>query len=243
MAAALSVPPRCAVAADDVLASGESAAVVVDTRGGFRIAKESAQLAFSPSYSLASAAGLRVVLRKVERPDTAYAVTSVVDTCEADESGVFAAAPDGDRRYVRFIHSACDALGAAAGEVLTADVSFAHSGEASSGALVDARANSLQLAMETGKAISVAYDTDWTENASSLEIAVVRLSGEGGEAVAEKKAFSANAAASGLARIRNPGFGRWRLACSLLGDGGSELLRYETADFSGRGGGFALVIR
>lgn len=184
---ALSVAAGTVAAADDdFVATATSDPVPVETvSGGARTARGIADVAYAPRYSYADIPeGAGVVLKKVERPDTSYAVTSVVETCASGADGNFRMElTQGEGRYVRLLHELRSADGELLGETLAGDVVFAYTGKCSTAVFVDTRPDSFQLAAEKGGSLPLAYDSAWCTNGvpAAVEIGRVQNRYSGGE--------------------------------------------------------------
>ena len=141
----------------------------MDTRSGAaRAVKDSAQLALDPGF--VGSSGASVTLKRVIRPDTPYAVTSVVETVSASGS---ATVTKGDCPYVRYLHGTRDASGSVVG-TLVADLSFVAAEASVASVCLDARANSLALATEAGGAWPFAYDSTWCTNGAAARVEIAR---------------------------------------------------------------------
>lgn len=143
---------------------------------GARIARESAFVAYSPSYSVFfPPEGASIVVRKVERPDTEYATTSVVQTCTANADGTLLLDLEGSEgQYIRLLHELRDASGKVIGDVLKGDIAVVYTGKFSTASTVDSRTNSFQLAAEKGGVLALTYDSSWCDD-EPAEVEISRV--------------------------------------------------------------------
>ena len=202
-----------------------SSPTMIDTRlGTTRIAKPSAKVQYAARYVDENAADTAyVVVSKVVDADTAYAVTSVVSRCEAgaEDEIAFNLQSDDSRRF-RLIHAAYDAEGGELGEALVADMAVGYPGASSSSdALIDTRANSLQLVAEAGEPVTLQYSTAWATGGVPVQVKITSVLDRyrKGSLVtsATNTLMTANAPATGglLHPIANGG-GTMTLLCSFL---------------------------
>lgn len=141
----------------------------MDTRSGAaRAVSGSVRLALDPAY--AGPSGATVVLRRVVRPDTPRAATNEVSTATAAGA---ATVEKGDAPYVRYIHETRDASGAVVG-TLAADLAFSAADAAVSGVRLDARTNSLALAVAEGGERAFVYDSTWCTNGAAARLEISR---------------------------------------------------------------------
>ena len=226
-----------------VMSAGGS--ISVDVRDGDRRALSPKSVCYSPAWSDIEQDGAYVVLYKVTGVDTASPTTNEVARFSSDNDGEGAysiVVGDEDKRCFRLIHRVYSSTGDEIGTPLVRDVAFGfESGEGES-AVVDCRTNSLQLALNSGVGVKLAYDTDWATNAASVKISSVVLSEKGGSPVATNDFFAASADACGETGFGGAGRGWMRLLCRIANGSGDAILEYETDDFK-RSGGFCLIVR
>ena len=154
---------------EDAAVTAWSSPFCVDTRSGAaRAVKDSAQLALDPVF--AGSSGASAILKQIVRPDTPYAVTSVVETVTAAGS---ATVTKGDYPYVRYLHETRDASGSVVG-TLAADLAFTVADAAVSSVCLDARTNSLAEAVAAGGAWPFAYDSTWCTNGAAARVEIAR---------------------------------------------------------------------
>jgi hypothetical protein len=215
----------CAMMTVSAVAFAEEGFVAVATSSVFRVetssvgamtAGSAAKVAFSPRYQTSTpASGSYVVLKKVDRPDTSYATTSVVYTCAADQEGAYelkSASLSGDG-YVRLLHELYGSNGKLVGEALAGDIAFAVAEADSTAGTVDSRPDSFQLAAESGEDISLVYDSSWCTNGvpASVKISRVRNRFRGGELY--------SSVTSQVVSASSPVAGEWRGSVSSVGGG------------------------
>lgn len=222
--------------AESVVATADEA-IAVDVRADVCRAVGTADVGYSPSWGGVTNAGAYVVLQKVVGGET-----STVATFAADAESSYSYTPSaGDGSFVRFIHRVYSSGGEEIGEPLERDVVFGYRSAEGSAFVADSRANSLQLAVKGRAPVNLAYSTAWADNAASVAISAIQLSGEGGVAMATNSVFTAEADAEGDTPLRGVGLGWWRLLCQLKDEQGDTLLEYLTDDFK-MPGGFILSI-
>jgi len=206
-----------------------SAPFAVDSRADVRRSVGSAAVGYAPVWSTGSSvSGANVVLARVDRPDTAFAVTTTVATCAADASGVLTVAPSGATDYCRLLHRV-ELNGTPVGEVLACDMAFGVTSAPGTAFAADSRPGSLQLiACERGTARLV-YDTAWTNGVTRLSVAVI-------DGVATNELLSVDAAAAGTYdyRMNDPGWKRFLL--TFCGDGATVVGRWLSEPFRVSGG-------
>lgn len=131
-----------------------------------------ADIGYNPNWACrTNVYGGRVVLRKVEHPDTSYAVTSVVNECAVDASGDYALSlpEDVGERNVRLLHTT-EIDGKAFGETLVADVGFGKRSSASSAFFAATAPDALQRIADAKGVAPLAYSTDWTNGVTKVKI-------------------------------------------------------------------------
>ena len=224
----LSVFALSAAAALSAKADGEMVAtadpIPVDMRTGVVLGVVgTANLRYSPYWS-AENASIRI-------ETVAGAVTNLVKAGSLDEEGVFTwTQPDADvPAYKLLLWTIQD--GVAVGEPLTALVSFASRSLETAVAAVDTRADSLRLVAEAGGKVNLAYSTAWAEDASSVAISAIKLSGRGGEETATNAIFAAVADAEGAVSMSGVEPGYWKLRYLATDADGAALLEYVTGEF------------
>ena len=207
-------------------------AIAVDVRAPACRAVGQIDIGYSPKWGGVTNAGAYVVLSKV-----VGGTTNTVATFAADAESSYSYTPDPeDPRFVQFIHRVFTSGGEEIGEPLVGDVMFGYRSAAGGAFIADSRTNSLQLAVNERRPVSLAYSTAWGPNATAVTISSVKLTGQGGTAVATNTMFTAVADAEGDTIMRGAGRGWWRLLYRSTDGVGSTLLEYLTDEFKVPGG-------
>ena len=225
-AAAVAMP--CAALGEDAVVGTAASPVAVDVRTDRVVgAVGTAAVRYSPLWTTN---GASVSLEAVSG-----GVTNVLlsGTDDAEGTYILSQPTGGDPMCRLQLRTFLD--GRTVGEVLSATVSFGVRSGAGTASVADTRTDALQQAADAG-AVRLSYDTAWATNAAAVTLKAVRLSGQGGAAVATNGIFSAVAAASGSAVMRGVGKGWWRLLCHVTDASGDVLLEYSTAEFCRKGG-------
>lgn len=219
-----------AFADENFVAVATSSVFRVETSSaGAMTAGSAAEVAFAPRYQAsAPASGSYVVLKRVDRPDTAYATTSVVYTCAADQEGAYELKSDSlpGGGYVRLLHELYGSDGKLAGNPLAGDIAFALAEADSAAGTVDSRPDSFQLAAERGTDISLVYDSSWCTNGTpaGLKISRVRDRFRRGELY--------SSVTSQVVEADSPAAGEW---CGPVSSTGGGTFTYTLDFLSGSG--------
>lgn len=231
-----------AASADDgIVAIATSSVFRVETSlAGSMTAGSNAAIAFAPRYQTSAPdEGSYVVLKRVDRPDTAYATTSVVYTCASGQEGDFEIGSGSSQGgYVRFLHELHTSDGLLAGDVLAGDVAFPMAEASSSAVIVDSRPGAFQSVAESGAEISLAYDSSWCTNGSPAYVEICRVKDRfrGGEL--------RSSITSHVVKAASPSAGGWSGQESFAGGGTfTYMLNFLTESGARIGEGFSARCR
>ena len=185
---------------------------------------------YAPEWSLGHTnAVARVVISKVEHPDTFMAVTNVVATGEPGAGGTVNILPEssGLASY-RLIHRV-EIGGEPVGETLVSDVAIGVESSLSATTFADSRTNSLQCVADAGKVAPLTYSTEWVTNGTPAQVVLTKVCDRYRRGALQSSVttelFRASAPADGVfSFLPNPEMGgTFSLHCAFLDFSGNPL--------------------
>jgi hypothetical protein len=210
--------------------------IAVDAAAPFRTIAGSITLNYNAGWCTgAEDDGATVVIKAVADPDTANAVTSVVQLAEGADpaQGAIEYAGTG---YMRFILGA-ELDGGSVGDEFVFDASFGAASAFSAATAFDGRTGSLQEVINAKAATSLRYDLLWADVAANAEISLVRVRRKKNGDIFEVTTNSLHSAAAPMAdevnfSTANFQWGEYKLLLREYAGDGSLILEWFSPEFS-----------